>query len=108
MRWLWDVLGFNQPIGASAPRSAQWPRLRADWLGLHPTCAACGTKKGLEVHHIAPVWLFPSHELDPQNLITLCGGGCHLAWGHLHNYRSWNPTVVVDTAAFLVRVQSRA
>ena len=108
MRWLWDALGFVEPIGASAPRSAQWPKVRADWLLLHPTCAACGTKKDLEVHHIAPVWLFPSHELDPQNLITLCGGGCHFAWGHLHNYRSWNPTVVVDTTAFLAKVQSRA
>jgi len=108
MRWLWDALGFHAPVGASAPRSPQWPRLRADWLLLHPTCAACGTKKDPEVHHIAPVWLFPSHELDLQNLITLCGNGCHLTWGHLHNYRSWNPTVVVDAAAFLAKVQARA
>ena len=58
--------------GVYGERSGDWPRVRADFVRLHPVCEACGTKKDLNVHHIVPFHLDSSLELDPKNLITLC------------------------------------
>lgn len=83
------------------PRSTDWPRLHAQWLKDHPTCAACGGKKGVEVHHKVPVHVDRTQELDPKNLITLCevpkngnaADTCHLQIGHLGNWFNWNRNV---------------
>lgn len=58
-----------------------------------PWCAWCGHEDGIEVHHILPVKAFPKLACDPQNLISLCGDGCHLIVGHFGNYQMYNPDV---------------
>jgi len=68
---------------------------------------ACGRKEDLEVHHIIPVHKDPSKELDPNNLITLCGKTCHLMFGHLMDYKSWNPNVEEDSELYLSKIKMR-
>lgn len=94
-----------------AGRSSRWPTVRAAHLKSHPTCAACGGKSKLEVHHILPVHVYPNRELDTENLITLCDKrGCHFAFGHLYDWKSWNAGVVgcVDGWLRLVRVRPKS
>ena len=90
-------------------RSPQWAGVRKQFLKWNPTCAACGSKENLEVHHVKPFHLFPELELAPENLVVLCenGGNCHLTFGHLKNWKSWNIAVRQDAAAFLGKVDSR-
>jgi len=95
-------------VPADCRRSSHWPEMRKIWLEAHGTCAACAGTKKLEVHHIRPFHLDPSLELDPKNFITLCESGkggvnCHLAIGHLWDYKCFNPNVVADAAAWLAR-----
>jgi len=80
------------------------------WLGQQPVCQACGTEKNLQVHHIVPVHIDPSKELDPGNLITLCElvrHDCHFHLGHLLNWKAYNPTVVEDSKNFKTAVENR-
>jgi 5-methylcytosine-specific restriction endonuclease McrA len=93
-------------------RSNQWPKVRKAFLAKNPTCALCGGKKKLEVHHKMPFHLHPELELDPKNLITLCendkgGANCHLLFGHLGNFKSFNHTVHEDTHAWNEKIKSR-
>lgn len=82
-------------------RSSAWMDVRADHLRRNPECEACGRKTMLEVHHIIPFSIAPDKELDPKNLITLCenkknGVNCHLLFGHLGDYKRFNPNVKAD------------
>lgn len=93
-------------------RSGQWPSVRNAHLSLFPTCAACGQTKRPQVHHIKPVHLFPELELDPFNLITL-GEGCtsgnhHFLFGHLGDWRAWNPKVMLHADYILSAIYRRA
>ncbi len=93
-------------------RSPRWPAARATHLAAHPTCALCGGTAKLEVHHIKPFHLHPELELDPNNLVTLCeanagGVNCHLALGHLGNFKSFNVDVIADAATWRAKIQSR-
>ena len=90
-----------------ASRSPKWPTIRKKHLENNDTCAACGRKTKLEVHHIEPVHLNPDRELDLDNLITLCDNPCHLLFGHLMNYKSWNKDVVKDCSVYLNKVKNR-
>ena len=74
-------------------RSPRWPSLRRRHLAANPRCAACGRADAPEVHHLVPVQKAPERELDPTNLITLCGGkrNCHFAVGHGWNWKSYRP-----------------
>ena len=90
-----------------AKRSPKWTQARKKHLELNPVCAACGSNKKLEVHHIKPVHLFSDLELDPANLITLCADPCHLLFGHLMNFKSWNKEVVDDCSVYLNKVKNR-
>lgn len=77
-------------------RSYLWKEVRKNHLKNFPECAVCGRKKNIVPHHIIPVSVDPSLELDPNNLITLCEGpsfNCHLFFGHLRNWSSHNPDV---------------
>ena len=94
-----------------AGRSGRWPRVRAAHLAANPTCAVCGTRENLEVHHIQPFHLFPELELDPGNLLTLCESPTHndhLLFGHLLNWSLWNPAVVRDAEWMLGRLRNGA
>lgn len=105
-----DLAVGKAPLKAS--RSPRWPHVRAAFLKQNPICAACGGKKNLEVHHIHPFHLKPELELEPSNLLTLCESGiggviCHLAFGHLGDYRSFNTEAVSDANARLNKLKNR-
>lgn len=95
-----DLAQGKAPIGTR--RSSRWPMVRSAWLALNPTCAVCGGKSKLEVHHKEPFHLRPELELAFSNLMTLCESrrfiNCHLMVGHLGNYRSFNPDAVSHAA----------
>jgi 5-methylcytosine-specific restriction protein A len=108
------LLALFAPAAAGArpgaARSSHWPAVRAAHLKANPACAACGARAPLEVHHVKPFHLYPVLELDPANLITLCESpshNCHLMFGHLLLWASWNVQVRVSAANFLMMVQSR-
>lgn len=87
-------------------RSNLWYKLRKDFIKIHNTCAACGTKRRLQAHHIEPVHICPDKELEITNLITLCKT-CHFIFGHLMSWHSWNKDVVRDAAVYLTKVNKR-
>lgn len=97
---------FDKKIRYAA-RHKDWPSIRKKHLDRHPCCAACGSCLKPEVHHIVPVHLDPSLELDLNNLITLCDKYCHFVFGHFMNYRSWNPDVVKDSQVYYNSVKNR-
>lgn len=85
-----------------------WRRVRDEHLRNHPECAVCGRKTNLVPHHVVPVHVDPSLELDPGNLITLCEGpafNCHLFFGHLRNWTRFNPDVRADAAEWRRRLE---
>ncbi len=90
-------------------RSPRWPAVRKVHLKTNPTCAACGTRDKLEVHHIHPFHIYPELELVGSNLLTLCetGGNCHLMIGHLKNFKSYNIAVRKDAEALLQKIKAR-
>lgn len=91
------------------PRNPLWADLRRRWIKDHPTCAACGCRKNLEVHHKVPVHVSRVLELDPSNLITLCETDgdkkhhCHLNVGHLGNWYSYNKNVDQNARELLLK-----
>lgn len=87
-------------------RSSKWPALRKDFLKTNPLCAVCRGSKKLNVHHIVPFSIDKGRELDPNNLITLCedGFGCHIAIGHLGDYKGWNPDVRADAHLWSLKI----
>lgn len=94
-----DAITGKAPLGSK--RSGKWSTVRKHFLVKNPECAACGSKKKLNVHHIKPFHEHPELELDENNLITLCesdcgGVVCHLFFGHLGDYKEINPDVVQD------------
>lgn len=106
------LLAFLAGRLSAAERSSKWPAVRAEHLRAHPACEACGERrtKVLAVHHIVPFHVDPMKELDPENLITLCEGesvNCHLLFGHLRNWRSWNVDVRKDAAEWRAKIKSR-
>lgn len=107
--WLTLILGLDRQVVAtgSQPRSSEWPTVRRRFLKLNPTCAACGQSDCPEVHHVIPFHVDRSLELEFQNLITLCGSDCHYIFGHLKDWRSWNPNVRTDCQVYSIQVRHR-
>ena len=98
----------EEPRPMFGPRSPRWPTVREAHLLRHPTCAACGGTKGLEVHHLLPYHRFPEKELDEANLLTLCEHhGCHYAFGHLWNWNGINVDAVLDARKMLAKRERR-
>ena len=85
-------------------RSSGWDELRDEVIKKHASCAACGSKKKLQVHHIIPFSNRPELEMDEGNLIVLCMDEfeCHLAIGHGGAFKFYNPNVVEDAQKFLI------
>lgn len=88
-------------------RASGWSKVRKKHLKKQPVCAACGNSRRLQVHHIKPVHKHPELELDENNLITLCASPCHLIFGHLKNWKSWNTEVVEDCEKYLTKLKER-
>lgn len=105
-----DVIQGKTGLGKT--RSHMWPSVRAAHLKIQPCCAVCGGTESLEVHHKLPFHLHPKFELDPLNLITLCeskrgGINCHLALGHLGDFRSYNKDVEKDADEWNFKIHNR-
>jgi 5-methylcytosine-specific restriction enzyme A len=102
----WPVI--HHAICVLQRRSVHWPRVRKEHLRDNPTCAVCGGKKKLDVHHVEPFNVNHDRELDPFNLITLCMGAmrCHLVFGHLGFWKSWNVRVREMAKDFFALVKS--
>jgi 5-methylcytosine-specific restriction protein A len=110
IKHLIDAAQGKHPIGAA--RSSRWPTVRKKHLELHPTCEMCGGKEKAEVHHIRPFHLHPDLELDPKNLVMLCeakkvGANCHLLFGHLGNFKSWNVEVIANAREWAAKIENR-
>jgi 5-methylcytosine-specific restriction endonuclease McrA len=93
-------------------RSTHWPTVRKNFLKDHPFCSVCGGTKKLEVHHKIPFHRNPSLELEPTNLITLCenkkdGVNCHLLFGHLGDFKSFNENVEEDAKKWNYYIKHR-
>lgn len=110
------IKGIKDRVQGKAPRgskrSREWPEVRNKFLESNPNCVICGGNKKIEVHHITPFHMAPELELNPENLITLCeakrfGANCHLLFGHLGNYRSFNPDVITDSGIWSKKIESR-
>lgn len=89
-------------------RSSRWPATRKKHLARNPTCAACGSKDRLEVHHLLPYHVHPELELVESNLLTLCEGeavNCHLLFGHARSWSAWNRNAARDAAAWLALIR---
>lgn len=91
-----------------APRSGKWPRVRREHLAREPACIACGRTSDVDVHHVVPFHERPELELDPENLVTL-DSPCHFVFGHCLDWKTSNPRVREDAAAYRRRyVEVRA
>ena len=96
IQWLKNLF---QDRNFGAKRDSHWASVRKEYMQKFPLCAICG-KKGLlrsnECHHILPFHLYPTLELNTENFITLCRT-CHLSWGHLFSFKSYNADIRKDT-----------
>lgn len=101
------MLWFSGKEVRYAIRSSGWSSVRKQHIKENPECAVCGKTKKVEVHHIEPVHVNPHRELDPSNLITLCDSPCHLVFGHLMNYKSWNVDVVKDCENYNQKIRNK-
>ena len=91
-----------------AIRSSEWPAVRTQHLQKSSTCAICGGGKKIQVHHKKPFHLEPKLELDPDNLITLCEEkNCHLRFGHLYSFKSYNPFIDSDAVIWREKIKNR-
>ena len=90
-------------------RSPKWAHVEKAFLADNPSCAACGSKRHLQVHHVAPFHLHPELELEQSNLLVLCmdEAECHLEIGHGGYFSAWNPNVLVDAMASFVSMADR-
>lgn len=114
LRKLLEFLGLATQlvVQVGAGRSSRWPAVRAAHLKANPTCAACGAREKLEVHHLYPVgWPHGADfELEPGNLLTLCERAthnCHFWVGHLGDWKSRNPHARLDASQLLTRIKNR-
>lgn len=101
--WFWNKITEIR----YAKRSSKWPSVRQNHLKKEPCCKCCGSCIKPEVHHIVPVHIDPSKELDPDNLITLCDKYCHFIFGHLMNWKSYNMNIEKDCINFYIKIQKR-
>ena len=105
-----DVAKGKHPMGSE--RSPHWASVRKAFLVDHPSCAVCGGTDHVEVHHQKPFHLHPELELDNKNFVTLCeskkdGVNCHLLFGHLGNFRSFNVDVLKDAKTWFAKIKNR-
>jgi hypothetical protein len=95
-----DILGNK--------RSTKWPTVRKKYFEKNPTCAACGGKEEIQIHHCIPFHLDMTKELSEDNLISLCDkNNCHFMFGHLCCWYSYNPNVREDAAKILEKIKNR-
>ncbi len=86
-------------LAGSRPRSPKWKTVRNNFVKENSCCAICGKTENLNVHHKIPFSYNPSLELDENNLVVLCENdnlNCHFVFGHLMDWRNYNPDIDKD------------
>lgn len=83
------IEGPEREIEIVCSRSGAWEKLRNEVVKKNPWCKVCGKNKNLQLHHVRPFHLYPEFELTEDNLRVLCQS-CHLSWGHLGDWKSFN------------------
>lgn len=101
----------NKEPTLTVTRDPKWSNVRNQFLKENGSkCACCLKTKKLNVHHIIPVHVDSSLELEHSNLIILCENktlNCHLSIGHLQNYKAYNPDVREDAMFWNNRIKNR-
>lgn len=94
------------------PRSPHWPAVEKAHLADQPGCAVCGKTDSVNVHHCFPFEVgrhlgYPSTELWPDDLITLCEtehlkpeNNHHLLVGHGGDFECTNLNVREDVIRY--------
>lgn len=105
-----DRISGKAPHGEA--RSGKWPAVRAEHLKDHPRCAICGGTDKIQVHHKVPFHLDRALETNSLNLISLCesrklGVNCHLHYGHLGDFKAFNPEVEKDAKEWSSKIMNR-
>lgn len=100
------IRGWFDSVQFGGKRSRNWRRLRKEHIKKFPKCAATGSTKRLEVHHILPVALFPEEEENPDNFITLTKS-MHFWLGHLGSYYVFNPNIREDAKELRLKIKNR-
>ena len=107
LEWFFDWWD-DRTLGAA--RSSNWSAVRRAFIDAHPFCAVCNKRGTLlspnEAHHKEMFNLRPELELEISNLITLCRR-CHLIFGHLGNFRSYNVDIEVDARIWRDKLRLR-
>lgn len=99
---------FYEAKTIMAARSSKWRTVRNNFLEKNPYCAVCRSNQNLIAHHIIPVHIDKSKELDENNLMTLCQNktmNCHFIFGHLLNWTKSNPEVVKDSKIWQTKLK---
>jgi len=93
---------YRELVVKPLTRSPKWRKVRKQHLKDHPRCACCGRTTKLEVHHKKSFSEYPGLELEPANLITLCGGStkCHFVFGHFGYWKINNDNVMIDVRKY--------
>lgn len=91
-KWLAKLFNPSENL-FGGKRDPRWREVRAEHIQKEPVCQACGKDIKLDVHHIIPVGIDKTKELDSDNLITLCNQPCHLVFGHFMSYYCYNGAV---------------
>jgi len=100
-----ELLNFGWMIWGEIKRSPKWGAFRNSLVKKYKTCAACGDRDDLEIHHKLPV-SWNGSELDEENCICLCRN-CHYFLGHFQDWTSYNKDIVRDAADYLARRSNR-
>ena len=96
------------PLGAG--RSSAWSKLRKEWLEENPQCTICLKTKNIIPHHKKPFNKFPLLELEKFNLVSLCESGgmnCHITFGHLSDFKFYNPNIEDDVLIWKEKIKNR-
>lgn len=106
-KWWQRLAGWlTRPNPLQGARSPKWSAFRDRFLQANRECVACGTNEQLEAHHVIPFQLRKDLELSEKNLIALCRT-CHLYFGHLKDWSSWNEAVRNDAAVYRSKIRAR-
>jgi len=87
-------------------RASGWHDVRLKFVQENPFCKICEKTECLHVHHKKPFHLWPELELSLDNLMVLCIN-CHLMWGHLLDWKSYNEQIDKDVARIAQRPYKR-
>jgi hypothetical protein len=107
LTWLFgDAPQSAVALTYGVPRSGKWPPLERDVLRATPNCTVCGEKAEC-VHHVIPVHVDPSKELDRANLAAVCET-CHGFVGHLRqHFKSYNKHFWADARTWREKIANR-